>query len=284
MPRLPGEPGSVEADPRMLPTNTGEREKKEQRVEERKKLEGRKGGEQSRESLGERLFPLHARQLARFHMNGHEINTRRSLFTSVRGSCCRWPRPSPASSPSQPWAWHHQPPAGPEPPRRSPDGQRWRCRTHHPRRQCPHHLKRTKDKGWDTEHLTGWSTGVRVKERRCMYLCHASADAAWWGSPRTWRVCWAWAAWRGHHHAGRYPGWRGRWGCSRDARSTWSRGCASWRSPQSGKREQGEELLVYVVNPFGPEADSKKLLLKPNLRLLKTLKFLFDCLYIYARF
>lgn len=28
MPRLPGKPSSVEADPRMLLTNTGEREKK----------------------------------------------------------------------------------------------------------------------------------------------------------------------------------------------------------------------------------------------------------------
>lgn len=33
MPRLPGEPSSVEADPRMLATNTGEREKKGQRKE-----------------------------------------------------------------------------------------------------------------------------------------------------------------------------------------------------------------------------------------------------------
>lgn len=101
MPRLPGEPSLVEADPRMLPTNTGEREKKGQK---RKKLEGRKRGEQSQESLGERLFRLHASQLARLHMNGHEKNIVLFLFTSGRGSCCRWPLPSPASSPSQPSA------------------------------------------------------------------------------------------------------------------------------------------------------------------------------------
>jgi len=44
--------------------------KKGQRGE--KKLEGRKRGEQSQESIGERLFPLQARQLARLHMNGHK--------------------------------------------------------------------------------------------------------------------------------------------------------------------------------------------------------------------
>jgi len=137
MPHLLGEPGSVEADPRMLPTNTGEREK-----EMKKSWKEEKRGEQSQESLGERLFPLHARRLARLHMNGHEIKTRLSPFTSVRGSCCRCPLPSPVSSPSPPWAWHHQPPAGPEPPQRSPDGQRWRCQTHRPRRLCPHHLKK----------------------------------------------------------------------------------------------------------------------------------------------
>jgi len=55
----------------MLPTNMGEREKmEEQRTEGEKKLEGRKTGEQSQESLAERQFPLHARQLARLHMNG----------------------------------------------------------------------------------------------------------------------------------------------------------------------------------------------------------------------
>lgn len=35
MPRLPGEPGSVEADPRMLPTNT-EREKSTKDREKKK--------------------------------------------------------------------------------------------------------------------------------------------------------------------------------------------------------------------------------------------------------
>merc|ERR1719309_405740 len=58
LPRLPGEPSSVEADPRMLPTL--ENVKKRSKDRERKKLEGRQRGEQSQESLDERLFPLHA--------------------------------------------------------------------------------------------------------------------------------------------------------------------------------------------------------------------------------
>ncbi len=58
MPHLPGEPSSVEADPGMLPNYTGEHGKKKGR--EKTKLEESKRGEQSQESLGERLFPLHA--------------------------------------------------------------------------------------------------------------------------------------------------------------------------------------------------------------------------------
>jgi len=61
----------------MLPTNTGEREKKGQRGKKSWKEEK---GEQSQESLGERLFPLHARQLARLHMNGHEKKVRFPLY------------------------------------------------------------------------------------------------------------------------------------------------------------------------------------------------------------
>ena len=159
MPHLPGKPSWVEADPRMLPNQHWRTWKKKEgwkkeKKRKKNKLEGRSRGEQSQESLGERLFPLPTRQLAPLHMNGHEKNIRLSLFTSGRGSCCRWPLPSPASSPSQPWAWHHQPPAGPAPPRRSPDGRRWRCQTHHPRRQCPHHLKRTKVKEWATDKVS----------------------------------------------------------------------------------------------------------------------------------
>lgn len=75
MPRVPGEPSSVEADPRMLPTNQHLRTWKKRVKGRKKKLEGRKRGQQSQESLGERLFPLHARQLARLHMNGHEEKT-----------------------------------------------------------------------------------------------------------------------------------------------------------------------------------------------------------------
>lgn len=38
MPRLPGEPSSVEADPKMLPTSAGEREKRKSKDRERKKI------------------------------------------------------------------------------------------------------------------------------------------------------------------------------------------------------------------------------------------------------
>merc|ERR1719309_377595 len=64
LPRLPGEPSSVEADPRMLPTL--ENVKKRSKDRERKKLEGRQRGEQSQESLDERLLPLHL---------NHELDT-----------------------------------------------------------------------------------------------------------------------------------------------------------------------------------------------------------------
>ncbi len=163
MPHLPGEPSSVEADPGMLPNYTGEHEKKKGR--EKTKLEESKRGEQSQESLGERLFPLHAWQVAPLHMNGHGKNIRLSLFTFGRGSCCRWPLPSPASSPSRPSAWHHQPPAGPAQPQRSPDGQHWRCQTHHQRRQCPHHLERTKDKRWGPDYSSNLLSARRT--HRC---------------------------------------------------------------------------------------------------------------------
>ncbi len=70
-----------------------------------------------------------------------------------------------------------------------------------------------------------------------VYLCHASAGAVWSGSPQTWHVCSAWAAWRGHHHAGLCPGWRGRSEWNQDARSTCNHGCASWKYPQSVEAE-----------------------------------------------
>lgn len=50
-------PGSVAADPRMLLTKTGEHKGQRKRMKE---LEGNKRGEQSQESVGERLLALHA--------------------------------------------------------------------------------------------------------------------------------------------------------------------------------------------------------------------------------
>lgn len=55
-PHLPGNPGAVQADPRMLLTNTGERKGQRKGIKE---VEGNKRCEQSQESVGEWLLALH---------------------------------------------------------------------------------------------------------------------------------------------------------------------------------------------------------------------------------
>lgn len=152
-----------ESDPKMLPT---EQETKWKKTDGKMTLKIKKKGKrkarqmQRLDCLFEQQFPLHWCQIAVMDCKKKKKIQRRkkskgSRFTSGQGSCCRWTRPSPASSPSRSSAWRHQQHTAPAQPLKSPDGQHWKCQTLHRRKRCPHHLRETNEDG-TSEQLNKW--------------------------------------------------------------------------------------------------------------------------------
>ncbi len=129
-----------ESDPKMLPTEqiSGDGE-----MTWKIKKKGKKESKtDAKASVFEQQFPLHWCQIAWWTVKRRGEKTKGSRFTSGQGSCCRWTRPSPASSPSRPSAWLHQPHTALAQPLKSQYGQHWKCQTLHQRKQCPHHLRK----------------------------------------------------------------------------------------------------------------------------------------------
>lgn len=94
------------------------------------------------------------------------------------------------------------------------------------------------------------------------HLCHASAASTSWEPRQTSRACWHWAAWHARRRAARCPGWRGRWGRSPGAHSTWTRGPCPWTESRSAGGREEEDNTIDGDLQHGRSSTGLKVMVK----------------------